>query len=161
MLIKKHFPFLFSLLFLHPVHSQQWQTFDIPTKASFRGLCVVNDTTVWASGTKGTYILTTNAGKNWKADSIPGATQLDLRDIEAFDSNTALVISSGDVGKIFKTIDGGRSWKETYKGTAPGLFFDGFSFWDQKNGIAFSDPVNGKFFIITTKDGGESWQRGP
>ena len=37
------------------------------------------------------------------------------------------------------------------------FFFDGIDFWDKQNGIAFSDPIDGKFFIIKTKDGGKTW----
>ena len=32
------------------------------------------------------------------------------------------------------------------------------TFFDKQHGLALSDPVNGKFRIISTNDGGMSWQ---
>ena len=132
--------------------------FQISSNSSFRGLCTVNDKVVWVSGNNGTFLRTVDGGKNWLVDSIPGATKLDFRDIEAFDENTALVISAGVPGKIYKTTDGGQHWVETYSNTLPSIFFNGFDFWDEKNGMAVGDPIDGKAIIIHTSDGGESWQ---
>ncbi|HYO99381.1 MAG TPA: hypothetical protein VER76_04280, partial [Pyrinomonadaceae bacterium] len=43
----------------------------------------------------------------------------------------------------------------------PAAFFDAMAFWDRDNGIAMSDPVNGRFLIITTSDGGRTWREMP
>ena len=56
-----------------------------------------------------------------------------------------------------KTVDGGANWYETYRNMDSAVFLDGMKFWDDKNGIAFGDPIEGKMLIITTEDGGESW----
>ncbi|MEZ4762372.1 MAG: hypothetical protein R3C26_03920 [Calditrichia bacterium] len=32
------------------------------------------------------------------------------------------------------------------------------AFWDAQNGIAFSDPVDGKLLLIRTADGGKTWR---
>lgn len=42
-----------------------------------------------------------------------------------------------------------------------GSFFDAIRFWDEKHGIAVSDPVDGKFLLVTTSDGGDTWQDVP
>jgi photosystem II stability/assembly factor-like uncharacterized protein len=41
----------------------------------------------------------------------------------------------------------------------PAGFLDALSFWDMKRGIMLGDPVDGHFVILTTADGGETWQR--
>jgi hypothetical protein len=41
------------------------------TKESLRGVSVVNAKVVWASGTRGTYLLTSDGGKNWAAHQVP------------------------------------------------------------------------------------------
>jgi len=41
------------------------------------------------------------------------------------------------------------------------VFFDGMSFWNKRNGIAFSDPVNGRHLLIRTTDGGDTWEEIP
>jgi photosystem II stability/assembly factor-like uncharacterized protein len=35
------------------------------------------------------------------------------------------------------------------------------AFWDRDHGIAMSDPVDGRFLIITTSDGGATWREMP
>ena len=52
---------------------------------------------------------------------------------------------------FFKTTDGGRSWKRKYMNRDPKVFFDGITFWDENNGIAFSDPIDEKFLSSLQK----------
>ncbi|HJU54652.1 MAG TPA: hypothetical protein VJ715_08780, partial [Pyrinomonadaceae bacterium] len=40
-------------------------------------------------------------------------------------------------------------------------FFDSMAFWDRDHGIAVSDPVDGRFLIISTADGGKTWKEMP
>ena len=103
----------------------QWQTQIIDSKADFRGLCVVSADVVWASGTKGTFARTTDGGKTWSVGTVPGATQLDFRDVEAFGKTTAYLLSAGpgDASRIYKSIDGGESWTLQFKSADPAAFF--------------------------------------
>ena len=126
---------------------------------SIRALHAVNENVVWMSGSIGAFAKTTDGGKNWKWDAIPSASGLDFRDIIAFDENSALVISAGLPAKIYKTVNGGAIWKETYSDTTAGVFFNSFDFWNDKEGIAVSDPLADGFLLIETKDGGETWTR--
>lgn len=137
----------------------------VSTNASLRGLSVVNEKILWASGTEGTVIRTTDGGKSWSVMAVPGAEKLDLRGIHAFDGNSAVIISSGPADKgqarIYRTADGGKNWTEVYKQTKPGIFFDAIAFWDTKNGIVLSDPADGRFALFTTTDAGASWKQIP
>ena len=135
-----------------------WSVQQSGTRESLRGLSVVSERVVWASGARGTVVRTTDAGVTWRADTIPGATMLDFRDIQAFNADTVLVLSAGEDARIYRTTDAGRTWAVQYSNRAPGVFFDGMAFWDARNGIAFSDPVNGKFLVIATSDGGLNWR---
>lgn len=139
----------------------RWEMQKSGTTASLRGVCAVSSTMAWVSGSNGTYLRTTDGGKIWKTGIIPGASSLDFRDIQAFDSDTALVISAGAAAKIYKTTDGGKTWKEKYSNDKPGVFFDSMAFRDEKNGFAFSDPVNNHFLLIVTEDSGETWRQVP
>jgi len=138
-----------------------WEIQNSGTNASFRGLSVISETTAWASGSNGTIVRTIDGGKSWQTDNISGAASLDFRDIEAFDENTAIVISAGRPAKIYKTIDGGKNWVEKYSNDSEGIFFNSMVFWDEKNGIAVGDPIDGNFTIITTNDSGENWSQVP
>ncbi|HZH35294.1 MAG TPA: YCF48-related protein [Pyrinomonadaceae bacterium] len=140
--------------------SAQWQKQTVETKAGLRGLSVVNQNVIWASGTGGTFLRTTDGGKTWKVGKVPDAEKLDFRDVEAFDANTAYLLSigEGENSRIYKTTDGGETWRLQFKNTNPKAFFDAFAFWDANNGIAMSDPVDGKYLLISTNDGGNIWK---
>ena len=139
----------------------QWIKQASNTEASFRSVCAVNNKIVWIGGSKGTFLRTIDGGKNWETNQVNGAETLDFRDVHAFDAQTAILMSAGEAekgnAKFYRTTDGGNSWKIVYQTTQKGIFFDGIDFWDKQNGLAFSDPINDKFFVLKTKDGGKTW----
>jgi len=147
------------ILFLTVSIPAQWIKQSVNTTASLRGLSVVNEKAVWASGTGGTVIKTTDGGKTWSVMFVPGAEKLDFRDIEAFDENTAYILSigNGESSRIYKTTDGGATWKEQFRNKDEKAFFDAIACWDQWRCIAMSDPVDGQYLLLVTDNGGEGW----
>jgi len=132
---------------------------------NLRGVSVFSSQVAWASGTRGTYLRTTNGGNSWQAAQVPGAEALDFRDVEAFSADLAYLLSAGpgDQSRIYKTTDAGKSWTLQFTNTDPKGFFDCMAFWDHDHGIALGDPVadnSGKlrFALISTEDGGKSWK---
>lgn len=148
------------LLVASAAASGQWVKQTVATSASFRGLSVVNERVVWASGTEGTVIRTVDGGKTWSVIKVPGADKLDFRDIEAFDTNTAYILSigNGDNSRIYKTTDGGKNWTLQFKNSNEKLFFDAIACWDKSNCIAMSDPLDNFYYLISTTDGGANWK---
>src|ERR1700744_2998630 len=135
-----------------------WKQQKSGTEVQLRGISAVSDKVAWASGAKGTVLRTIDGGETWQRMDIVGAENLDFRDIQAFDQNTAYVLSigEGDKSRIYKTTDGGRVWQRQFTNYNPNAFYDCFAFWDRNHGIALSDSVDGKFPLITTTDG-MSW----
>jgi photosystem II stability/assembly factor-like uncharacterized protein len=135
-----------------------WQVQPLNTTASFRGLSVV-DQAVWASGTSGTFVKTTDSGKTWRVGHVAGAEKLDFRDVEAFSAQVAYLLSigPGENSRIYKTTDGGDSWTLQFQNTEKEAFFDALAFWDKGHGLAMSDPVRGRFYLVKTDDGGAHW----
>ncbi len=127
-------------------------------KTSFRGLSVVDDQTIWVSGSRGTIAKSVDGGKTFTYSQLKGYEKSDFRDIEAFDDKRAIIMSSGTPAYILKTIDGGQTWKEVYKNTDTAYFLDAMDFWDDKRGMLVGDPINGHFVLLQTIDGGETWQ---
>jgi photosystem II stability/assembly factor-like uncharacterized protein len=120
----------------------------------------VNPQVVWASGRNGTFTVTTDGGKTWKAGVVPGAETLQFRDVQAFSAKVAYLLSIGDNPtdfRIYKTTDGGATWTMQFMNQNPGAFYDGFAFWTPQRAIAISDSVNGVFPDLRTTDG-TTWQ---
>ena len=162
---------LFSVLFIYtPAYSQspKVELLTTGTRTSIRGMSVVNDNIVWVSGHNGMVGRSNDAGKTWKwfdaKKFIPDDSlklKADFRDIEAFDGATAIIMSVDAPAYILKTNDSGESWKVVYENKTPGMFLDAMEFWNEQAGIVLGDPINGKFFIARTFDGGSTWQELP
>ena len=142
-----------------PTASSPWQAQTSPLTVELRGLSAVSERVAWASGAKGT-VLRTIDGATWEVRRVEGAESLEVRDIEAFDENTAIAMSigPGEASKVFKTGDGGAHWRLVFANHEPTGFWDAIAFWDRRNGALFGDPVRGRFQVFTTADGGETWK---
>ena len=127
---------------------QTWQVQESGTTASLRGLSVVDDSVVWASGSKGTILRTVDQGATWTSIGPTGAADLDFRDIQAFSASDAIAMSAGEgrVSRLYKTTDGGATWT-LLKSNGPQGFWDAFGMWDATHGILLGDPVDGRFTI--------------
>lgn len=156
--------FCFSAIALFCARSMgaQWIPQTSGTDAEFRGLSVLSATTAYASGTRGRVAHTMDGGTTWIVDSVPGAAALDLRDVEA-KASRLWAISSGPAeqgqARIFGSEDAGAHWNVQFATDAKGVFLDAIAFWDADHGIAMSDPVDGKLFLLVTDDAGRTWQR--
>jgi len=141
----------------------QWEILPSGSTADLRGIDAVGNGVAWASGTQGTVLRTTDEGKSWvRCATPPGAEGLDFRGVQAFDASTAIVMSSGkgDLSRLYKTVDGCKSWKLAF--TNP----DAEGFWDgilmnrlESDGLLLGDPVAGQFSLWSTEDKGGTWSR--
>jgi photosystem II stability/assembly factor-like uncharacterized protein len=153
--------FAFSINLLVSAQNQKIETLTSGTKTSIRGLSVVNDNIVWASGSNGMVGRSINGGKDWKWLQVKSFEKADFRDIEAFDGTTAIIMAVDTPAYILRTTDGGQNWKVVYKNKKPGMFLDAMEFWNSEAGIVIGDPIDGKIFIARTFDGGYSWDELP
>jgi photosystem II stability/assembly factor-like uncharacterized protein len=152
------FTFFVSVILAASPAFSQWQPQAGGTDAQLRGISAVSSQVAWASGTKGTVLKTLDGGHHWLKLNVPGAEALDFRDIQAFDDKTAFVLSigPGEQSRIYTTSDGGAHWQLQFTNQDPKAFYDCFSFWDRRYGIAVSDSEDGKFPLLVTSDG-ETW----
>ncbi|MBC7934478.1 MAG: oxidoreductase [Rhizobacter sp.] len=128
------------------------------TKTGMRGLSVVDDKTIWVSGSGGQVGRSLDSGNTWKWMTVKGFEKMDFRDIEAFNETTAVIMGIDAPAYILRTNDGGENWQVVFKDTSKGMFLDAMEFWNEQAGIVIGDPINGKFFIGRTFDGGNTWQ---
>ncbi len=146
------------------VFGQTWQPQSSGTTASLRGISAVNTNVAYASGAQGTILKTTDGGMSWQKISPQGVADVDFRDIEAVSETTVFALAAGDgpQSRLYKTIDGGERWALVRVNGELG-FWDAIGFWDADHGILLGDPIDGRFTILTTEDGGLHWvaQEGP
>lgn len=132
-----------------------WEMMETPVASSLRGLSPLTNRIIWASGSNGTWLRTLDGGQSWDHGVIAGLDSVDFRDIEAFDASTAVAMSSGQPAVIYRTEDGGKTWKEVFRGSDAD-FFDGMAFF-KNHGYVIGDEVGGRWRIFTSKDLGKSW----
>jgi len=137
-----------------------WEYSQIPKKTSLRG-AAIKQGSMWVTGTNNTVFVSHDAGKTWIDKSVPAKLTIDFRDIELFDRKTAIVMSigTGELSKLYKTVDGGNSWQLLYQNKDEKGFFDSIAFWNNKMGLLLGDPVDGYYVIKKTNDGGKTWRR--
>jgi photosystem II stability/assembly factor-like uncharacterized protein len=156
------------LLAVLPPAGAWWSVRESGVDSNLRGVCVVTESSpddkeiIWASGSQGAVVHSTDSGKTWKRLRIPQAESLDFRGVEAFDAKRAYVMSSGEgaQSRIYKTTDGGEHWKLQYQGGQKEFFLDALICNDEKHCAALSDPVDGKFVVLVNLDG-EHWTELP
>jgi photosystem II stability/assembly factor-like uncharacterized protein len=114
---------------------------------------------VWASGSNSVVLRSVNSGKTWKQLAVKGAGPLDFRGIAARDAAVAYVMSigNGDKSRIYKTTDGGATWKLQFTGARKEVFLDALVCYTDVHCFALGDPIGGKFLLLETTDGDE-WQ---
>ena len=156
--MKKYSLIIAILLLVQFVNAQSIQILTDSSSVSLRGLSVVNDAILWVSGSKGTVGKSIDGGKTWKWMTVKGFESADFRDVEGFSEKVAIIMGVGEPAYILRTIDGGQKWKVVFEDKTKGMFLDAMDFLDEKNGIVIGDPINQRFFIARTSDGGKTWQ---
>ena len=132
--------------------------FSISPNIGIRALEAVSDSKIWFAANHGVWGFTEDAGKTWHIDSIKVDSIFpEFRSIAVLNDSTVLLLSIASPAYLFKTSNKGKTWKLVYKNTNKDIFFDSMKFSDSKNGIAVSDPIGGCIQVITSDDGGETW----
>ncbi|UEG48761.1 oxidoreductase [Ferruginibacter lapsinanis] len=154
---QKFFYTLFFSFLIFFSKAQTIQTID-SIGVSLRGLSVVNDKVIWVSGSMGAVGRSVDSGNTWKWYTVEGFEKNDFRDIEAFDETSAVIMGTGEPAYILRTADGGETWKVVFEDNTKGMFLDAMEFWNENSGIVVGDPIDGKFFVGRTFDGGFTWR---
>ena len=132
-----------------------WQMQESGATAGLRGIDSVNGTVAWASGTGGTVLRTIDGGAHWTRCATPDADKdgatMDFRGVQAWDQNSAVVMSSGkgDLSRLYLTADGCKSWKLVFGNPDKDGFWDAYRM-DRSSAILLGDPVRGHFAIWRT-----------
>lgn len=148
--------------------SGPWTVQTSGINTNLRGLSAVYSSSishtpvVWASGSNGVILRSEDGGTKWKQLQVEDGDKLDFRGIEAIDGNTAYVMSSGsgEASRIYKTGNGGLTWALQYTDKRAAFFLDALVCSDSTHCFALSDPIDGKFVLVSTRDGA-TWKELP
>jgi photosystem II stability/assembly factor-like uncharacterized protein len=142
--------------------TKAWAEHVAKEKSSLRGLFAIDRSTAWACGSEGTIIRCRNAtlpSIAFDIFAIPGFEKSEFRSIHAWDANTCIVATAGQPAKIFKTTDGGQTWKTVFSSDHAASFFNGMKFFNPSEGVVFGDPLSGCLELLVTLNSGDSWKR--
>ena len=163
---------LLTILFVSPAAAQSWTIETTGWDSNLRAVSATHSSNpqrhpapvIWASGSNGRTLRSTDGGQHYTRGLVNAvqAHSLDLRGIQAFNEKLAYVMSSGPgrMSRIYKTHNGGETWKLQFSGTGQQFFLDALACISETECFALSDPVDGKFVLISTTDG-EHWKELP
>lgn len=75
-------------------------------------------------------------------------------------SKDVFVLSAGNPALLYKTGDNGKM-ELVYKEEDEGVFYDALTFWNDTEGIAIGDSMNGCLSVLITRDAGLNWVKLP
>lgn len=141
-----------------------WKAIDLPGgEVTLRAVAVVDGQRFHVSGSKGAHAVTEDGGKTWRRAAPPEGAALDFRGVAALDARTAILMSAGDGpaghARLYRTADAGQTWTLAYETRLTGSFLDAVAFRDARRGFVLGDPIDGRWFLLKTADGGKSWTR--
>ncbi|WP_198944494.1 WD40/YVTN/BNR-like repeat-containing protein [Robiginitalea sediminis] len=70
------------------------------------------------------------------------------------------MLSVGSPALLYKTGDQGQM-ELVYREEGEGVFYDAMAFWDDTDGIAVGDAMDGCLSMILTRNGGQDWEKVP
>jgi photosystem II stability/assembly factor-like uncharacterized protein len=155
-----------------------WQDVNAPhvvNNSHIREVKIPSFNTIWASVDYDTaayiansFIRSTDGGKRWRLDSVGAPYGYGISGIAPLDANTcyAAMFNAFPIGGgMFKTTDGGDTWKQVEPGKLFGgefSFPDIVTFFDAQHGVTIGDDDqidSSRLEIYTTSDAGNTWQR--
>ncbi|MCU7493025.1 MAG: T9SS type A sorting domain-containing protein [Ignavibacteria bacterium] len=160
----KRFTIFFFLILTLSLSAHEWKEQASGTKKDLLSISAVTNKIVWISGRHGTVLRTVDEGTTWR--NAGGGSVLDTMDILnifALDSSTAFCSASPvtdtimykTTSYIFKTSNAGKTWTKVF--TQSDGRINGMFFFDTSRGIACGNPVNNRWSIWITNDGGITW----
>jgi len=125
---------------------------------SIRAIEFLDDNTLAFAGSNGIYgTVEINSGKV-RANTIKYHTSIPEFRAVAHTSTDFFMLSVANPALLYKTGDNGRM-ELVYMEEGENVFYDAMKFWNDKEGIAIGDTVNGCLSIIITRDAGKTWAK--
>lgn len=76
-------------------------------------------------------------------------------------SSAIFILNVSNPALLYKISKDGSETKLVYQENHEKVFYDSMQFWNDKEGIAIGDPISNCLTMITTRDGGNTWNKIP
>lgn len=129
-------------------------------KISIRAI-QIDKNKIWYAADKGRYGFY-NLETNQKIEIAisKDSLELEFRSI-AQTAEHIFILNVANPALLHRISKDGTETKIVYQENHEKVFYDSMQFWDDKEGIAIGDPIADCLNIITTRDGGNSWNKIP
>ena len=148
---------------IHSVDNRNAVTVTIDTllqdKISIRALALDHDK-VWYAADQSRFGFIDVKTNQKKEIKLPSEKNAEFRSI-AQTEKYVFILNVGNPALLYKISKEDLSYELVYQEIHEKVFYDSMRFWNDKEGIAIGDPIEGSFSVITTRDGGVSWQKMP
>jgi photosystem II stability/assembly factor-like uncharacterized protein len=124
--------------------------------ASIRAL-LVDGSRVWYGSKQGRVGYFDFKTDSHFSEQIPEAETLEFRSL-AGNNKEVLALTAGSPAYLIAINKETKQIKKRYFNAHKDIFFDGLKAMNEKEFFAFGDPIDGNFVLLSSIDGGSSWQ---
>ena len=164
--MKQHFFFIGLILLVLSCEPQpqshKYSSISIETvledTISIRAITFLDSNTLAFAGSRGLYGTVDVATAKVRTNTMKYHTKIPSFRAVGHTSNDFFMLSIEDPALLYKTGDNGKM-ELVYMEEGEGVFYDAMKFWNDNEGIAIGDTVEGCLSIIITRDGGKTWNK--
>ena len=128
-------------------------------KISIRALALEKDK-VWYAADKSRFGFFDLVLKQKKKVQIPVEKSVEFRSI-AQTNKFVFILSVANPALLYRVSKEDFSYELVYQEEHEKVFYDSMQFWNDMEGIAIGDPIEGVFSLLKTIDGGKTWEKTP
>ncbi|WP_225312543.1 WD40/YVTN/BNR-like repeat-containing protein [Pseudotamlana haliotis] len=125
---------------------------------SIRTIEILKDKSLAFAANNGVFGMNSLKTGMWQTSTMTREnTTLNFR-ATAHTAHDFFMLTTESPALLYKTGDNG-SMVLVYQEAGEGVFYDAMTFWDDQEGIAIGDSVDGCMSVIITRDGGSTWKK--
>jgi len=127
-------------------------------KISIRAI-LVDENKVWYSANEGRFgFYNLDNNQKFEGKITKDSLKIEFRSI-AKTSKHIFILSVANPALLYRIPKNGAATQLVYRENDAKVFYDSMQFWNDTEGIAIGDPTADCLSIITTRDGGNSWNK--
>ncbi|MBC7607324.1 MAG: oxidoreductase [Burkholderiales bacterium] len=127
------------------------------SKRTIRAM-VIEKETIWYAADNGCFGYYNISNNEKFENKIDAGNNAEFRSI-AKTSKDIFLLNVGNPAKLYQISKSSKQPELVYQEDHEKVFYDSMQFWNELEGIAVGDPLEDCLSIITTRDGGDSWQK--